>query len=454
MAITHYLTVQTCKRVFFDPLYGVVRSVEPLELDDFHSTQPLCLFGVSVDNLPLQFTQYCKKGATDFSASLFLKTFWDRVYSSGFGENAKNITGLPDILIIDHRAKGYFQKNFFDWLQANGVEYQFSESTSKKAIAKFRQHQEFPHIAAPNKSLQQISYSASQEPYALSIDTLNSLVGASKYIFSNKSHFSTIDEYLKNSLSPRFAKAAVDQDVNLSQVTAIQSKSDQSLKDAVWSVAVNEKGDFGFLMNRYEQTMTDAERYEKKAFLAAIKALLENQINDLFTERQKDLIREVKRQNYKDTISIDDANFADMCLKLGFTHNPPFTTLVFNTVNLNRSEVVELWDQYSGGGDVEYSCEILPPKGYTTVNNKTCRLFYLSARGNHIFFVCLPDSVAAKAFDNGDCLNHMREQKHLITVFDKERFSENFIAFILNNPRYPMLLGTGIHSYVMRFGHA
>lgn len=51
MPIIHYLTVQVCKRVFIEPNYGVMRSNDPLVIDPDLSMQPLCLLGISVNDV-------------------------------------------------------------------------------------------------------------------------------------------------------------------------------------------------------------------------------------------------------------------------------------------------------------------------------------------------------------------------------------------------------------------
>ena len=75
MPIIHYLTVQVCKRVFIEPNYGVMRSNDPLVIDPDLSMQPLCLLGISVNDFPLNYTEYYEKNDSSCSLSKFLKTF-------------------------------------------------------------------------------------------------------------------------------------------------------------------------------------------------------------------------------------------------------------------------------------------------------------------------------------------------------------------------------------------
>ena len=134
MSITHYRTIQSCKRVFFDPDYGVMRSTEPLAEDGELPIKPLCLLGISVDKLPLKYTKYYDKDDPAISLSEFVKTFWDRVFKT-VGFNNPIIKGMPDLLVIDHRAKHLIQDTFYEWLKLNSVEYKFSDTKNRTAIA-------------------------------------------------------------------------------------------------------------------------------------------------------------------------------------------------------------------------------------------------------------------------------------------------------------------------------
>lgn len=446
MAITHYLTIQVCKRVLYDPAYGVVRSTEPLSLTPDLPIEPLCLFGISVDNLPLKLTQYHQKDSENISISNFLKAFWDRIYSV-YGFNYPTVTGMPDILVIDHRSKDLIKDDFYNWLKLNNIQYAFSNNKDKKAIAKFRQHQEFPHTGFYERATKDNSYAAIKEEYALSLDVLNYQQGIRSSVHPDKKNLNTLIEYQENVNHPRLAQASISNDVNLNGITPLSSKADRQLEDAYWIGADLEKGNFGYLHNRLEQDIADSERYEKIAFLAAIKSLPETQQENIFNDEQIGLINLVKKQRFKDTICIDDHNFQNMCYRLGLTNDLSDRIFAFNVSQLKRSEIIELWSEYCGGGDVEFSCELLLPPWQNCRNDKTYRFFYLYSSNKSIFFVCEPESVSSKAFDNDDCINHMMDNKFSIRQVNEKVNTDLFDEMLLNNRQYLVFMALEMRKF-------
>lgn len=445
--IIHYLTIQTCKRVFFDPEYGVVRSIEPLFLDRPLTLQPLCLFGVSVDGWPLKHTEYCSKDDVSFSASQFLKNFWERSYKAYLCKQEMPILkGMPDLLVIDHRSKDLLQKNFFDWLDSNNIQYEFSDSTSKKAIAKFLQHQDYPDSEFIEKRFMGSSYVAALEPNALSIETLNHHQTLRNYFHPDKKQLSSLLELQERFSQLPIVREAVSCDVDLNGINPLRGKSDRAIESAYWVFSDLEKGKFGYLRNRKEQHIADSDRLEKKAFLAAIKSLSENQLNDIFTAPQMALVALLKKQQYKDTTDIDSANYAAMCYSLGMSLEPSYSKFVFNTTKLSRGEMREIWDQYSNGGDVFYSCELLLPLDSNSPDTKDYRCFYLNADHADVFFVCESNSATAKTFDNHDCLNYMSNEQFQVSEFINSNF--NIDQLLSNESKYTLFLSAKIKMRV------
>lgn len=71
----------------------------------------------------------------------------------------------------------------------------------------------------------------------------------------------------------------------------------RKLEAVIGSVKISlEKGNFGYLHNRLELSIADSERVEKKAFIAAIKALPETQWQSMFTDDQIGLINILKKE--------------------------------------------------------------------------------------------------------------------------------------------------------------
>jgi len=426
MPIIHYLTIQSCKRVFFDPDYGVMRSTEPLAEDEDLPIKPLCLFGISVDNLPLKYTKYYHKDDPAISLSEFVKTFWGRVYKA-VGFNNPIITGMPDLLVIDHRAKHLIQDTFYEWLKLNNVEYKFSDTKNRTAIAKYLQHQHYPY-AGFDEMTEQTSYK----------------------------HLKTLNLYQKNIFNLRSVHTAVNNDIDLKDILPLPSKADRKLENSFWVRGDLESESFGYLHNRLELDIADSERIEKKAFIAALKALPETQWDRLYTDEQIGLINILKKERFKDTKSLDERNYREMCFQLGFNDDHSEITLAFDTKHLTRSEMIELWDEYTHGGDVSFSCEILLPPWQTCRNGKTYRFFYLSSDNKSIFFVCTPNSVAAKAFDDGGCTNHMVNNKYEIRQINEHINLDFFDEMLLNTRQYLVFMALEMrrfHTVILDYNH-
>jgi len=443
MSIIHYLTIQSCKRVFFDPDYGVMRSTEPLEADA--QLNPLCLLGISVDNLPLKYTKYYHKNDPAISLSAFVKTFWERVFKvSGF--NNPIVTGMPDLLVIDHRAKDLIHENFFEWLKINNIEYKFSDSKNRTALAKYLQHQSFPHVGFCEMT-EQTSYVAAQEKYALSVDVLNYYENYNEHISAFSKHLKTLNLYQKNIFKLRSVHPPVDHDIDLQSIQPLPSKADRKLENAYWVRADLEREEFGYLYNRQDMDIADSERVEKKAFIAAIKALPESQWQNMFTDEQIALIKIFKKERFKDTKSFDEVNYRDMCNQLGFNNDHSEICLAFDTKSLSRSEMIELWDEYTYGGDVTFSCEILLPVWQNCRSGKTYRFFYLTSGSKSIFFVCTPDSAASKAFDDESCTNHMVKNKFDVRQINEHINLSYFDEMLLNTRQYLLFMAGEMRKF-------
>ena len=438
MPIIHYLTIQVCKRVFIEPDYGVMRSNEPLAIDPELSMQPLCLFGISVNGFPLNYTEYYEKNDPCVSLSNFLKSFWSRYYKTD-AFNIPLIFGVPDILVIDHRAKDIINESFYIWLDLNNIKYEFSDSKNKKAIANFLQHQQYPYIDFFSPLDIHNTYKTKNEKYALPLSVLNSRSNLFDRVSPLQKHSETLRAYTNRPIKLIVIKECTYNDIRLTELKALESKADRALQAAYWINADVQNGNYGYLQNRQMQELLDCERFEKKSFLAVIKSLPATQWDSIFTTKQIELLNKLKKQRFKDTIDIDENNYNEMCFNLGLSVDPNYTVLALETSRLKRSELIELWDQYSHGGDVQYSCEIIFPKGHTSRNGQIFKYFYLSSGSSRIFFICESDSPAAKSFDNGECINHMMDKKFGIHNINKIVDIKYFDELLLNNRQY--LLG-------------
>lgn len=435
MPIIHYLTVQVCKRVFIEPNYGVMRSNDPLVIDPDLSMQPLCLLGISVNDFPLNYTEYYEKNDSSCSLSKFLKTFWSRYYKTN-GPNIPLVFGIPDILVIDHRVKDIINQSFYSWLDSNNIQYEFSDSKNKKAIANFRQHQHYPYIECYSEIDVLDTYKTKNEEYALPLSVLNTMTNYLDSVFLLSKHRKTLIAYTSRPIKhPTFTECCPN-DLRLFDITPLESKADRTLQDAYWVSSDLENGNYGYLRNRQVKEDIDCTREDKKAFLALIKSLPVTQWMDIFTSNQIELLNQLKKQRYKDTIDIDQINYADMCFKLGLSRDSQYTVLALETSKLKRSEMIELWDQYSHGGDVKYSCVIMLPDWYSSRNDKIYRYFYLSMWNSSIIFISESGSPATKCFDQDECINYMSKNQfkihNLSNIVDIRHFDE----LLLNNRQY------------------
>ena len=179
-----------------------------------------------------------------------------------------------------------------------------------------------------------------------------------------------------------------------------------------------------------------------------MKSLPDTQKENIFNDQQISFINQIKKERFKDTISIDDYNFQDMCYRLGFTNGSTDRIFAFNVNQLKRSEIIELWSEYSGGGDVQFSCELFLPPWQKCRNDKAYRFFYLYSGDNSIFFVCEPESASSKAFDNNDCLNHMVENKFSIRQVNENVNTALFDEMLLNNRQYLVFMALEMQKFL------
>ena len=79
----HYFTVQTCKRVFRHPDYGIVRFDDMIANADEYGFEVVYVAGISLENLPLYYRHFFIPESM-FSATGFLCDFWSRSYSNKY----------------------------------------------------------------------------------------------------------------------------------------------------------------------------------------------------------------------------------------------------------------------------------------------------------------------------------------------------------------------------------
>lgn len=457
MNITHYLTVQLCKRVFFDDRFGVMRSFEPLIFEENFPLKPVFILGVSVDNLPLKYTQYFLVGE-NASISKFLTSFWNNRYTpdqykpdSGDTSTSFEITGCPDILMIDHRAKDAILPDFINWLEDNNIQYRFTDSKNKTAISKFRQHQNFPTLIYPDADqFKAATYQALEEPFAITLNELNRKVLPYKWLCTVKKHISTINAYInrEKSLSP----ISLDNrpELDSSKITPITTNNDILLEDAYWAPSELNHSAIGYLDNRQTANTAESERSDKYVLLAAVKAL-ENQWQTLFDGEHLEILKMMKKRRIKDTTLLNDHNYDAICETLlleNYRDSYQNPSLVFNISKLNKSEIIELWDHYSGGGNVQFSCELSIPDWKCSIEDKNYRFFYMVRYyDKDTFFVAEKGSVGCDTFDNGHCTNYDSKHTLDLIVIDENLNLDNVTAMLFNSRPYVMYLSQKLQYF-------
>lgn len=144
MKLTHYLSVQRSKRVFWHDNYGVMRSDDMLgqrTVDKFN-LEPLLVLGIMYGHLPASVIHYCRAGSPVCLSELLLQ-FWtpDTKY------DRCAISGMPELLVIDRRLRGALHASFFEWLEPL-CEWCWSDElpNGKQFAAQTRCLQSYPYI--------------------------------------------------------------------------------------------------------------------------------------------------------------------------------------------------------------------------------------------------------------------------------------------------------------------
>lgn len=255
--VTHYLSIQTTKRVFALKGYGIARSYEAIANPEDFNLERLIFVSVSHANLPITFTEHYYV-SDSISASKLLSKFWS------LSMYQKLISGKPDKLIIDKRLRDVLYESFFNWLDQHEVEYEFAEGTNRSLTGKFRTEQQYTNMF---NDIQHGPVNDVVEPYPLELAAFNSdRQGEFHFILDHaltpkmRNHIQNC--YVDKQRDP-FNGDSVDDDFSkehsgLSSATA----NDIKVKTLAWRFADPNTNCYGSLLVNHE------EKSEKEEFYA------------------------------------------------------------------------------------------------------------------------------------------------------------------------------------------
>lgn len=428
---TQFLTLQECKRVFYRLDYGVMRCHDMIaNPEDFHLC-PVFVLGVSIAGLPTHFHRYFLASDSP-SVSGFLHMFWLREYQVNCLSQEdcplpSSIHGKPDLLVIDHRLSACLKSNFYDWLNAEGVRYEFSEGKNKQFVATVRQYQDFPYTHMYGEPFPS-EKANSIEPYPLTVDLLNKTTNYLPFLcgLTPKQRQFISEHYQTPMLSPVLPTVPGDV-LLLASELSVKSVNEVTADTALWCAAKPKNEDFGYIEittsdERFNEEDDDNVPewvyYHKELLIAlhcseSVNALMVDHLKMYFGDHNYPRkFEQLKKSNFKrspfsaveelvlyDWLRLENFDFIEW-RQLG---SDPLEHLpgIFDISNLSAKETELLWNKITWGGDIEISFEIRPQNGF---DDPAYRLFYIN-RLDDYWFLAHRASKACAALDKGNCLN-------------------------------------------------
>ncbi|HCH7935631.1 TPA: hypothetical protein NHT88_001735 [Providencia rettgeri] len=424
----HYFTVQKCKRVFWHPEYGVVRFNEMIANAPEYGFKSTYVAGISIENLPLHYRRFFTN-KSGLSATEFLCDFWSRNYSNQY---VQEITGKPDVLIIDRRLSACLDVAFFDWLEKEDIAYQYSTKGDKKFSSTVRYHQSYPHIFAYREVLPN-PVDGMRERWPLSLERLNA--------HSEKQHL------LSDNLSPAIRDIVAklypigyrpkwplnpplrdDFQVNDAYLS-MASSNNVVLYSASWFHA--KQTDYGF---EYGYAISHSEVLEdntsvpclwQKEILIALRCL-ESQFDRLARalthhfdgNHYSIILNQIKKNKYRALLPLNHAERDVLFRLVGLDTDDPTGNTVYDLSKTSVADTVSLWEHITNGGDQRQSFEIRPKKGN---DDPAYRLFAVIGYCARYYLVSHRTSRSCHALDNGNCINYESGQSLNVRSMDYRR---------------------------------
>lgn len=387
----HYLTIQECKRVFLHKDYGIVRFKNMIANAHEYGLDTVCVAGVSVENLPVHYRQFFFP-ATPFSACQFLHDFWKRSYSNKY---VSEITGKPDLLVIDRKLEACLGNVFFKWLGDEGINYRYPVTGDKKFASTVRQHQSYPDTfryrdLAPEKTPDSL------EPWPLNLDVLNEKEASSAYLTD------ILDPVQRQMLSILYpecfkpelpAHSSVKDDFCFSDgKLSVASSNDVELNNVVWNPATENPFHYGYAINNFEEVSErSAVSNWQKEILIALQCL-EQQFERLAKDLARcfgdncyaDALNRIKKNRYKTLLPLKASEQAQLFHLAGLDTDNPEGHTIYDISKLTVSDTVTLWGHISSGGDQYQAFEIRPQNG---MDDPAYRLFAVIGRGTRYYLI-------------------------------------------------------------------
>lgn len=408
----HYFTVQKCKRVFRHPEFGIVRFDDMIANADEYGFRAAYVAGISVENLPLHYRQFFFSEGP-FSASGFLCDFWSRSYSN---QHVQEITGKPDVLIIDRRLEACLDVAFFDWLDKEGIAYQYPARGDKKFSSTVRHHQRYPHIFAHGEDVPE-PVDGVREPWPLSLERLNA---------------SDERTYLSDNLSPAIREVVArlypaeyqperplspplpdDFQVNEASLS-VASSNDVVLNSAGWRPARQTAYGFeyGYAANNIEVRDDDepASGPWQKEILIALRCL-ESQFDRLARalsrhfdgDHYSAILSQIKKNKYRSLLPLSGAEQDVLYGLVGLNTDDPTGNTVYDLSKTGVADTVSLWVHITDGGGQCQSFEIRPQTG---MDDPAYRLFAVIGHCAWYYLIAYRTSRSCHALDSGRCINY------------------------------------------------
>lgn len=412
----HYFTVQKCKRVFRHPEYGIVRIDDMVANAHEYGFEAVYVAGISVENLPLHYRRFFIPEST-FSATGFLCDFWSRSYSNKY---VQEITGKPDVLIVDRRLEACLDVAFFDWLEKEDIAYQYPAGGDKKFSSTVRYHQSYPHIFAHGEGVPEVVDSV-REPWPLLLERLNAQ-GEKRICLSDNLSPATREAVAKLYPAgyrpewPLSPPVSDDFQINKTCLSAASS-NDVVLNSVGWCPARQTVYGFeyGYAVNNIEVPDDDpVSGLWQKEILIALRCL-ESQFDRLARaltcrfdgNHYSVVLNQIKKNKYRTLLPLSGAEQNVLFGLVGLDTDDSTGNTVYDLSKTSVADTVSLWEHITNGGDQRRSFEVRPKSG---IDDSAYRLFAVIGHCAWYYLISHRTSRSCHALDNGRCINYEPDQ--------------------------------------------
>lgn len=426
-----HLTIQLSKRVFESDEFGIVRCQDMIHGVEEYNMKPLLIVGVSYEQLPIHYRQYMPVGET-VCLEKFLTEFWNFKHVNP-ARPEHPITGKPDVLIIDHRIETMLDPAFLDWLSLNGIQYDYSNSKSRKFSAVARQHQVYPDVKIEHHSPTENEVGKS-ERYQLSLENLNLEMKHQQFVCSlitkplrslMQSSVWQPNEALETVIAPDlYTETMVD-----GEVISRHTQNDLHIYNPHWHKSSNEPYfQYGYLVNNFvgDDSMADrdnlndltlaltAMEYQWHTFDAGIQLRLKQFKNKGY--RHLDVL---SQSDYNELLYrtgiCEDAHLNDL-QKQGKKLDQKIESFVYDISKMAVTDIATLWKTIV---PVRAKCFELVP--LLMEKKQKYRVFVAQTLAAQYIFVCCCRYKKSAAFDNGMCRGFLNGN---ISPMNKEGFNQ------------------------------